>query len=136
MKESLSLVADRLSQGKKGDYTDLEVWQLGIQLAKQIYKLAESLPKEEAFGLISQMRRAAVSIPSNIAEGSRRHYQREFVQFLYQALGSLAEIETQLTLARELHHLEISFELMETTDKLGRKLRKLIQFLSANDPRP
>jgi len=71
-------------------------------VAKEVYKLTESFPQEETYGLTSQMRRAAVSIASNIAEGAARNSTKEFIQSLYIALGSLAELETQLLLAREL----------------------------------
>ncbi len=83
-------------------YKDLLVWQKGIQLAKEIYRITQSLPNEEKFGLVSQMRRAAVSIPSNIAEGQARHTTQEFVQFVSHAEGSVAEPDTQLILAVEL----------------------------------
>ena len=75
-------------------YKDLEIWQEGIQLVKSVYKLTREFPKEELYGLTSQMRRAAVSIPANIAEGYARHHRNECRQFLYIMLGSLAELET------------------------------------------
>ncbi len=83
-------------------YQDLLVWQKGISLAKSTYEVTRSFPDEEKFGLISQMRRAAVSIPSNIAEGQARRTTGEFLQFLSHAEGSAAELETQLILAVEL----------------------------------
>jgi len=86
-------------------YRDLKVWQAGRSITKQVYLVTRDLPSEEKFGLTSQMRRAAVSIPSNIAEGWARHYPAEFVQFLRTANGSLAELETQLTLAVDLQFL-------------------------------
>ena len=86
-------------------YRDLIVWQKAMELAKEVYRIAEHLPVAERFGLASQLRRAAVSVPSNIAEGQARHHSAEFRQFLYQALGSLAELDTQLTLAPELGYL-------------------------------
>ncbi|MBI4668733.1 MAG: four helix bundle protein [Elusimicrobia bacterium] len=116
------------------NYTDLEVWQLGIELAKEAYHLADRLPKTEIFGLVSQIRRSAVSIPSNIAEGHRRQYPKEFVQFLYQALGSLAELETQIFLTGEIHHIKASDGMLNMTGILGRKLRRLIQALV--NPKP
>jgi four helix bundle protein len=78
------------------DYKDLKVWQLGIEIVDKIYLVTESFPKDEQYGLISQMRRAAVSIPSNIAEGFVRNYTKEYKQFLYVSLGSCAELETHL----------------------------------------
>jgi four helix bundle protein len=83
-------------------YRDLLVWQKGIALAKLVYKVTVPFPGSEKFGLVSQMRRAAVSVPSNIAEGQARRGRREFVQFLSHAEGSLAEVDTQLFLSVEL----------------------------------
>jgi four helix bundle protein len=87
---------------KVGGYKDLLVWRKGIDLVKEIYRMTKAFPADERFGLVSQMRRAAVSIPSNIAEGQARKTTGEFVQFLSQAEGSLAELDTQLILAVEL----------------------------------
>jgi len=83
-------------------YKDLVVWQKGIELAKLIYKVTAQFPGEEKFGLVSQMRRAAVSIPSNIAEGQARHTTGEFIQFISHGEGSVAELETQIILVVEL----------------------------------
>lgn len=84
------------------NYKDLLVWQKGIALAKTTYDLTKSFPREERFGLIAQMRRAAVSIPSNIAEGQARRTTGEFVHFISNAEGSCAELDTQLILSVEL----------------------------------
>jgi four helix bundle protein len=84
-------------------YRDLIAWQKGMLLAKSIYRLSSRFPNEEKFGLISQMRRAAVSIPSNLAEGQARRTTGEFVQFISHSEGSLAELETQTILAVELN---------------------------------
>src|SRR5437660_6833823 len=89
-------------QIKPQSYKDLNVWQKGIELAKLTYMLTAKFPVEEKFGLVSQMRRAAVSIPSNIAEGQARHTTGEFIQFISHAEGSVAELETQLILSIEL----------------------------------
>ena len=89
-------------QSKPRHYKDLLVWQKGIVLAKMVYKLTATFPTEERYGLVAQMRRAAVSVPSNIAEGQARRGTKEFVQFLSHAEGSLAELETQLLLSIEL----------------------------------
>src|SRR5947208_16318904 len=89
-------------QKKAQNYKDLVVWQKGIALSKAIYQLTSRLPSEEKFGLVAQMRRAVVSIPSNIAEGQARHTTGEFIQFLSHAEGSTAELETQLILSVEL----------------------------------
>jgi four helix bundle protein len=89
-------------KNKTQSYRDLLVWQKGIELAKLLYPLSAQFPSEEKFGLISQIRRAAVSIPSNIAEGQARHTTGEFIQFISHAEGSVAEVDTQLFLAVEL----------------------------------
>lgn len=81
-------------------YRDLHIWQEGIQLVDTIYKLTSEFPREESYGLTSQMRRAAVSVPANIAEGYARNHTGELRQFLYVALGSLAELETHSVIAQ------------------------------------
>jgi four helix bundle protein len=92
-----------MSQEKKvGGYKDLIVWQKAIVLVKRVYQVTKSFPSEERFGLVSQMRRAAVSIPSNIAEGQARHTTGEFIHGISHAEGSLAELDTQLVVAVEL----------------------------------
>jgi len=83
-------------------YRDLLIWQKGMALARQVYAMTRAFPGDQRFGLTVQMRRAAVSVPSNIAEGQARHGKREFVQFLSHAEGSLAELDTQLALAIDL----------------------------------
>ncbi len=84
----------------------LEAWKQAMDLARRIYKATEGFPSEERFGLTAQLRRSAVSIPSNIAEGAGRGTRKEFVHFLHIARGSLCEIETQATLSRDLGFLE------------------------------
>lgn len=88
---------------KTESYKDLLVWQKGIALAKLVYGLTSNFPSEEKFGIVAQMRRAAVSIPSNIAEGQARHTKGEFIQFISHAEGSVAELDTQLILSIELN---------------------------------
>jgi four helix bundle protein len=92
-------------------YKDLDIWKKGMDLSVLIYDITKRFPAEEKFGLISQMRRSAVSIPSNIEEGSARNSYKEFVKFLHVALGSLAELETQLLLATRLGYLEKDYQL-------------------------
>ena len=89
------------------DFRDLKVWRLGKELTLEIYVISKKFPREELFGLTSQMRRAAVSIPSNIAEGFNRFHKKEYQRFLYFALGSCAELETQTEIASELQYLNI-----------------------------
>ncbi|MGY4706769.1 four helix bundle protein [Candidatus Bipolaricaulota sp. J31] len=83
-------------------HKDLDVWKESMRLAREIYRITKAFPREELYGLVSQMRRAAVSVPSNVAEGAARASAKEFVQFLYTTSGSLSELETQLLLAKEL----------------------------------
>src|SRR3981081_3536941 len=112
---------------KTQNYKDLVVWQKGIALAKTIYQLTSKFPAEEKFGLVSQMRCAAVSIPSNIAEGQARHTTGEFVQFISHAEGSTAELETQIILAVELGFSAKAqvFTAYETPDEIRRMLNAL-----------
>jgi len=84
------------------DHKDLEVWKKSIALVKKIYEISSKFPKEEKYSLTDQIRRCAVSIPSNIAEGSARNSDKELIQFLYISLGSLAELETQLIISQEI----------------------------------
>ncbi len=83
-------------------HRDLDVWKMAMNLVSEVYRLTKEYPKEELFSLTSQIRRSAISIPSNIAEGAARSGRKEFIQFLYIALGSCAELETQLLIARNL----------------------------------
>lgn len=94
-------------EDKIRSFRDLRVWQRGIDLVKEIYKLTRAFPRDEQYGLSVQMRRAAISIPSNIAEGFRRRYHREYKQFLSIALGSCAELETQIVIANELNYINV-----------------------------
>ena len=87
------------------NFKELMVWQKAIDLVTEIYKITRAFPKEEVFGLVSQMQRAAVSIPSNIAEGHERNSEKEFAQFLCIARGSLAELETQIIIAEKLSYI-------------------------------
>src|SRR5271154_4345955 len=105
-------------------YRDLEVWRLGLDLVEIIYRSTAEFPKSEIFGLAAQMRRAAVSIPSNIAEGQARTSSKEFLHFLSIALGSLAELATQLELANRLGYMEAAAALARS-ELLGKKLHCL-----------
>lgn len=95
----MEMVAVLNGREKAKHYRDLLVWQKAMTLAKGVYGLTAKFPADERFGLVSQMRRAAISVPSNLAEGQARHGTREFLQFLSHASGSLAELETQLLLS-------------------------------------
>jgi len=113
------------------NYRDLVVWQDSIQLAKTIYKLTERFPKHETYALADQIRRALVSVPSNIAEGQARKAPGDFRRFLHIALGSLAEVDTQLVLAQEFGYLQKDDvdELFEQIQALRKKLYALINSL-------
>lgn len=113
-------------------YRDLRVWQQGMKLGLQIYRATEGFPKKELFGLRSQMTRAAVSIPSNIAEGKGRQTDKEFRQFLFQARGSLLELETQIEFAKELKYITVgeADSLRQDCAQLGSGLTGLINSLT------
>lgn len=105
-------------------YRDLDVWKLAMDYTSGVYLLTQQLPKQEMYGLASQLQRACVSVPSNFAEGHARTSTRDFLRFISFALSSLAESETQLILAQRIYSLE-SESLLIKADTLGRKLRAL-----------
>jgi len=108
-------------EGRSNSYRDLIVWQKSMSLAREIYHLTKSFPKEEIYGLTSQIRRCAVSIPSNIAEGKGRGSDKEFVRFLQISLGSLYELNTQLELSYDLSYvksIEKNFNLSFEIEKM------------------
>ena len=119
-----------MSDGELETHKDLDVWKEAMSLVKEIYLWTGDLPREETYGLTAQMRRAAISIPSNIAEGAARDSRKEFIQFLYVALGSLSELETQVFLARELFGLEEA-TVCGRIEKLRKLLLGLIRALKA-----
>jgi four helix bundle protein len=126
---------------KINSYRDLFVWQKGMALAKQVYSLTHSFPFDERFGLVAQMRRAAVAVPSNIAEGQARHGKREFVHFLSHAEGSLAELDTQLALAIELGYrrdinVSESIVLVGELQRMLASLRRKIEVRLATNHQP
>jgi four helix bundle protein len=118
-------------ESKIKSYRDLEIWKKGIEIVKDIYRMTEDFPNHETYGLIGQMRRAAVSIPSNIAEGFRRYHNKEYKQFLNIVLGSCAELETQVIISKELGYIREDSEkqIMEKTDHLCRMTTNLIKKL-------
>ncbi len=117
--------------GKIRTYRDLDIWKTGIELVKDIYKLTEQFPRQEMYGLVSQMRRSGVSIPSNVAESFRRYHNKEYKQFLYTSLGSCAELETQVTIAKELKYIQEDKEakLLERLDHICRMISNLLKKL-------
>jgi four helix bundle protein len=125
-------------------FRDLRVWQDAMKLATDIYRSPADFPKSELYGLSQQMRRAAVSVPSNIAEGKRRGSDKGFVNFLFNPRGSLMELETQIDIAQSLQYLNIADaeQLPGQATKVGKSLSGLINALSkrnsdqADDRRP
>lgn len=105
-------------------FRELTVWQRSMQLTVQVYKLTQPFPREEQFGLTSQLRRSAVSIPSNIAEGQGRINEAEFRQFLGIARGSVCEVQTQLEIARALHFG--NSELIDQAEAISHEVRKML----------
>ena len=92
--------------GKSTTHKDLDIWKRGIEFDERIYKITADFPREEIYGLVSQLRRAAISYPSNIAEGAARSSKKEYIQYLYISLASLSEIETQLIISKRLDYLK------------------------------
>jgi four helix bundle protein len=107
-------------------FENLEVWKKSIILVKEVYLLVKLFPKEENYALSDQVRRCAVSVPSNIAEGSGRNSSKEFVQFLYIALGSINELETQLIIAKEIGYLSNIVEIRTKILEIKKMLNSLI----------
>ncbi len=117
-----------MSQKKVKSYRDLLIWRKAIELVKEVYLLTKKFPQSERFALSDQIRRAAVSIPLNIAEGQARQHSKEFRQFLYVALGSLAELDTGLTIAVELSYMSgnvVDARIIELRKMLNGLLSKL-----------
>jgi len=117
------------------DYKELKVWQKSVLLVKDIYKLCKQFPKEELYSLVDQIKRSAVSIPSNIAEGSGRNTTKEFIQFLYIALGSACELETHLIVSKEIGYLIKIDEYLLKIQEIQRMLNGLINSLKVNNGR-
>ena len=111
-------------------YKDLVAWQKSMDLVTAVYRASQGFPKEEIFGLVSQIRRSAVSVPSNIAEGHARTSKKEFQYFLSNARGSLAELETQLTITHQLTYIDDT-EINQLLDRLGEVGRILNGLLAA-----
>ena len=118
-----------LEQQKVRTFRDLVAWRKGMALARMVYELSNQLPPVERFGLVAQVRRAAVSIPSNIAEGHGRQRRPDYLRFLRNARGSLMELQTQLLLAESLGMLKIPAALVELLAETDRVLQGLIRSL-------
>jgi len=111
----------------------LDAWKEAIKLTIEIYTLTKSFPKEELYGITNQIRRSAVSIPSNIAEGCARQTAKETIQFLHIALGSAAELETQLIIANELKYSKDTNEIFNTLNHIRKLVVGLIKFQKAKN---
>ena len=132
---------DNRSNQKIEDYKDLIVWQRSMELAEEVYRLVKKLPKEELFALSDQIRRAVISIPSNIAEGYERNSTKEYIHFLSIAKGSKAELETQLLLCTKIHYLnnsdiEKSISLIQEIGKMIHSLQNLNSIPYSLNPIP
>ena len=111
------------------NHKDLEVWKQAIELAKAVYEFTSGFPASEIYGLVPQMRRSAVSTASNIAEGAGRNTDKELIHFLYITLGSVAELETQYILSKELQFTEGSAKVEEVIEKVRKMTIGLIKHL-------
>ncbi len=116
---------------KTKTHRDLEIWQRGIDLVTKIYKITKNFPKEELYGLTSQMRRAAISYPSNISEGAARDSINDYIRFLYISMGSLSELETQIIISEKLGYLKDSKDILEDIEAITRKTYNLIKYLKS-----
>jgi four helix bundle protein len=118
-----------LKKTRKGmnNHKDLDAWRLIVELVAEMYRLTGSFPKEEIYGLTSQIRRAAVSIPSNIAEGAASNSTKEFIQFLHVSLGSAAELETQRIIAERLGYVADVKIPLETVERIKKVISGLIR---------
>ena len=114
---------------KTKNFKDLKIWQLGIDIVVCIYNISKVFPKDEAYGLASQMKRAAVSIPSNIAEGFKRKHKTEYRQYLHIALGSTAELETQVIIAEKVKYIDYVQlnDILEMLDHESKMITNLIK---------
>ena len=113
-------------EGRRNSYRDLIVWQKSMLLCKKVYIVTKNFPKEELYGLTSQIRRCAISIPSNIAEGRGRSSDKEFIRFLQISLGSIYELQTQLELAFELNYIDNIEDLINLSIEIEKILNTLI----------
>lgn len=112
-------------------FKDLKIWQKGIEIVKEVYELTKFFPKEELYGLTSQIRRSAISVPANVAEGFKRYHNKEYKQFLHIALGSVAELETELIITKELDFISESqlASLSEKIDHISKMISSLLKKL-------
>ena len=110
-------------------HKDLDIWKKGISLVTEIYRITNEYPKEEMYGIISQMRRSAISYPSNIAEGAARNSKADYIRFIYFSLGSLSELETQVTISEKLGFIPNAIKILEEIEVLRKMTLNFIKHL-------
>lgn len=125
---------EREKPGQRPRHYDLDVWKHAMRLVREVYRLTSSFPEEERFGLTAQIRRSAISIPSNIAEGAGRGGRVELIRFLVIARGSLSELDTQIWIARDLQFLGDADRLQDSMQLLFAKLNALIASKRRTNP--
>ncbi len=113
-------------EGRSNSYRDLIVWQKAMELTKKVYQITKTFPKDEIYGLTSQIRRCSVSVPSNIAEGRGRNSNKEFIRFLNIALGSIYELQTQLELALSFNYISTFNDINKLSIEVEKMLNALI----------
>ena len=111
------------------DHRDLDVWKKSIDLVVEVYEFTRKFPKEELYGLTSQIRRSVISIPSNISEGAARNSDKEYIQFLYISMGSSGELETQIMIAKRLGYLKDSKRILNEIESIKKMLNGLTTFI-------
>ena len=118
---------------KVKSYQDLEVWKLSMQTVKKVFELTETFPKSQAYVLVQQIQRCAISIPSNIAEGHSRNSRKEFIQFVAISMGSRSELETQILIAKETKNCDpkMADEILDELKVIGKMLYKMNVALKA-----
>jgi four helix bundle protein len=114
-------------------HKDLDIWKRGLELVTEVYKLTKNFPKEETYGLSSQMQRAAVSYPSNIAEGAARNSKPDYIRFVYIALGSLSELETQVIISKKLGYTSNIEKLLDEIAILRKMTLNFIKHLKGGN---
>lgn len=114
---------------KTRTHKDLEIWRKGLDLVTKVYKITRDFPKEEMYGLSAQMRRAAISFPSNIAEGAARNSRAEYIRFLYISLSSLSELETQIIISKNLEYASDIEDILSEIEILRKKTHKFVKYL-------